>query len=164
MRLDKTLLIPKEIQGVRSVVDELRETLCALCGGRLGGESCLWHFFPNGTWQTCSEQWAPAFFTSNFQFAQVATNLRDLHAVSLLFLNWLQRYFHFFETTTTTTACCLSRDTSEIKTHSHLLEGRPGQKEQSGEVIPDQVYPAVSCQLWKRLSVGDYLRILNQNS
>lgn len=79
MRLDKTLLIPREIQVVRSVVDELRETLCALCGGRLGGESCLWHFFPNGTWQTCSKQWAPAFFTGNFQFAQVATNLRDLH-------------------------------------------------------------------------------------
>lgn len=46
--------------------------------------------------------------------------------------------------TTTAAACCLSRDTSEIKRHSHLLEGRQGEKEQSSEVILDQVYPAVS--------------------
>lgn len=132
-----------------------------------------WHLFPNGTWQTCPEQRAPAFFTGNLQFAQFATNLRHLHASLWCF--WIddRGIFFFFKCvsgsqTTTAAACCLSRDTSELIRHSHLLEGRQGEKEQSSEVILDTVYPAVSqavsCGSFSVLEITRGFFFLSQNS
>lgn len=100
-------------------------------------------FVPSGTWQTCSTQWAPAFFTGHFHFAPFAANLCDLHASLsfFFFCFWLDDWdvfisfcfivFFFFlewwETclrSRTTTACCLYGEISEMKTHWPLLEGR----------------------------------------